>query len=59
LAAPEDTEPAQNQEQRDVTIPRALPGVGRIVLATLLAKAPEPCANEITTRCEICAVSLR
>lgn len=34
--------PGQRPEQRDVTILRSLPGVGRIVLATLLAEAPEP-----------------
>ena len=37
-----DTSPGQEPEQRDVTILRSLPGVGRIVLATLLAEAPEP-----------------
>jgi transposase len=42
--AGEDAEnpPGQATEQRDVTILRSLPGVGRIVLATLLAEAPEP-----------------
>lgn len=34
--------PGQKPEQRDVTILRSLPGVGRIVLATLLAEAFEP-----------------
>jgi endonuclease III len=38
LAGPE-TEPGQDTEQRDATILRSLPGVGRIVLATLLAEA--------------------
>ena len=39
--AQDDTEtpPGQEPEQRDVTILRSLPGVGRIVLATLLAEA--------------------
>ena len=37
-----DTSPGQEPEQRDVTILRSLPGVGRIVLATLLAEAPGP-----------------
>jgi len=32
----------QKSEQRDVTILRSLPGVGRIVLATLLGEAAEP-----------------
>ena len=34
--------PGQAPEQRDVTILRSLPGVGRIVLATLLAEAWQP-----------------
>lgn len=42
LAGGEEPEPGQSQEQRDVTILRSLPGVGRIVLATLLAEAWEP-----------------
>lgn len=36
-----NTEPGQNSEQHDVTILRSLPGVGRIVIATLLAEAYE------------------
>lgn len=39
--APED-EPGQEREQRDVEILRTLPGIGRVVLATLLAEATEP-----------------
>ncbi len=42
LAGSEEPEPGQSQEQRDVTILRSLPGVGTIVLATLLAEAWEP-----------------
>lgn len=42
LTGAEKTESGQSQEQRDVTILRSLPGVGRIVLATLLAEAWEP-----------------
>ncbi len=42
LAEPGDPEPGHSPEQRDVTILRSLPGVGRIVVATLLAEAPEP-----------------
>ncbi len=38
LAGPEP-EPGQEAEQRDAAILRSLPGVGRIVLATLLAEA--------------------
>jgi len=34
--------PGQPGEQRDATILKSLPGVGRIVLATLLSEAPEP-----------------
>ena len=37
-----DKSTGQEPEQRDVTILRSLPGVGRIVLATLLAEASEP-----------------
>jgi transposase len=38
----EESEPGQKCEQRDVEILRSLPGVGRIVLATLLAEASQP-----------------
>src|SRR4029453_6508725 len=38
---PENSE-GQIRGQRDVTILRSLPGVGRIVLATLLAEASQP-----------------
>ena len=41
LAHAEDAE-GQKCGQRDVTILRSLPGVGRIVLATLLAEASQP-----------------
>lgn len=41
LAGSDDT-PEHPREQRDVTILRSLPGVGRIVLATLLAEASQP-----------------
>jgi transposase len=41
LAGEENTREGQASEQRDVTILRSLPGVGRIVLATLLAEAPD------------------
>lgn len=34
--------PGQKCEQRDVTILRSCPGLGRINIATLLAEAPEP-----------------
>jgi transposase len=37
-----ETAPGQPTEQRDVAILRSCAGVGRIVLATLLAEAPEP-----------------
>jgi transposase len=40
--AGEAAEPGNVGEQRDATILRSLPGVGRIVLATLLAEAWEP-----------------
>lgn len=41
LAETGETEPGQISEQHDVTILRTLPGVGRIVIATLLAEAYE------------------
>lgn len=44
LVGPEP-EPGQKCEQRDVAILRSLPGVGRIVLATLLAEASQPLAE--------------
>jgi transposase len=37
-----ESEPGQQSEQRDVTILRSCPGVGRTGLATLLVEAPEP-----------------
>jgi transposase len=43
--ATREPEPGQKCEQRDVNILRSLPGVGRIVLATLLAEAWEPLAR--------------
>lgn len=36
---------ADEQEHRDVTILRSLPGVGRVVAATMLAEASQPLAN--------------
>jgi transposase len=42
LGAAEDDEAGQRGEQRDETILRSLPGVGRIVVATLLSEASEP-----------------
>jgi transposase len=44
LGTKED-EPGQKCEQRDVDILRSLPGVGRIVLATLLTEASQPLAQ--------------
>jgi len=43
--AEKDDEPGQDREQHDVDILRSLPGVGRIVLATLLAEASQPLAD--------------
>jgi transposase len=37
-----ETPPRQKPEQRDVATLRSLPGVGRIVLVTMLAEASEP-----------------
>ena len=45
VAGPEagtESPEGQRHEQRDVEILRSLPGVGRIVLATLLAEASQP-----------------
>jgi hypothetical protein len=42
LETPSENTPGQACEQRDVTILRSWPGIGRIVLATLLAEASEP-----------------
>jgi transposase len=41
LAEKGDGEPGQKAEQRDVTILRSYPGVGRMVIATLLAEASD------------------
>ena len=38
----EDPQPGQAKGQRDATILRSIPGVGRYVLATLLAEADDP-----------------
>lgn len=40
-----ETEPGQNGEHRDVQILRSLPGVGRVVAATMLAEASQPLAE--------------
>jgi transposase len=45
LASAEEKAEGQISEQRDVTILRSLPGVGRTVLATLLAEAAEALRN--------------
>jgi transposase len=42
LEAATESSLGQNHEQRDVTILRSWPGIGRIVLATLLTEAAEP-----------------
>jgi transposase len=42
VAASEASEPGRATEQRDVTILRSMPGIGRIVIATLLAEAWQP-----------------
>jgi hypothetical protein len=55
----EEDAPGQKSKQRDVTILRSLPGVGRIVLATLLARPRSLCAKEIIMRCAPCPASPR
>ena len=53
LAAVEGNE-SQQREHRDVDILRSLPGVGRVVAATMLAEASgPPLPNEITTLCAL------
>lgn len=42
LEGDKENKPGQTSEQRDVTILRSLPGIGRINLAALLAEAAEP-----------------
>jgi transposase len=42
LEGTQENSSGQMREQRDVTILRSWPGIGRIVLATLLTEAPEP-----------------
>jgi hypothetical protein len=42
LEAPTESPSGQNREQRDVAILRSWPGIGRIVLATLLTEAAQP-----------------
>ena len=42
VIAPGESVPGQSVAQRDVAILHSVPGIGRIVLATLLAEAPEP-----------------
>jgi len=44
LAALAATDTAERREHRDVTILRSLPGVGRVVAATMLAEAARPLA---------------
>ena len=55
----EEDAPGQKSKQRDVTILRSLPGVGRIVLATLLGEAAEPLRKRDYHRCALCPASLR
>jgi transposase len=54
-------EPGQVCEQRDVDILRSLPGIGRIVLATLLAEASQPLAERdyhaLRTLCGVAPVT--
>jgi transposase len=63
LAGPDESEPGQSHEQRDVTILRSLPGVGRIVLATLLGEAAEPLRKRdyhtLRSLCGVAPVTLR
>lgn len=54
----EETEPGQKCEQRDVEILRSLPGVGRIVLAALLAEAWQAlCARDYGALRNLCGAA--
>jgi transposase len=59
--AKEEPSSGQKCEQRDVNILRSLPGVGRIVLATLLAEASQPLAardyQALRTLCGVAPVT--
>lgn len=58
LADEQETTPGQKGEQRDAEILRSLPGVGRIVLATLLAEASQPlAARDYSTLRALCGVA--
>lgn len=58
-----EAEPGQPGEQHDVTILRSVPGVGRIVLAMLLAEAGEALRRRdyhaLRTRCGVAPVTRR
>jgi transposase len=60
--AARESEPGQKGEQRDVDILRSLPGVGRMVLATLLAEAWEPLVRRdyhaLRTLCGVAPVTV-
>lgn len=59
--ADKQADPGQACEQRDVDILRSLPGIGRIVLATLLAEASQPLAERdyhaLRTLCGVAPVT--
>lgn len=59
--AGKQADPGQACEQRDVDILRSLPGIGRIVLATLLAEASQPLAERdyhaLRTLCGVAPVT--
>ncbi len=58
LAETGETKPGQSSEQHDATILRTLPGVGRIVIATLLGKKPtKPRGAETIRLCAACPAS--
>jgi transposase len=63
LEQTKESEPGQPYEQRDVEILRSLPGIGRIILATLLAEAWEPLRNRdyhaLRTLCGVAPVTKR
>jgi len=58
LAGAQEGAEGQGPEPRDVTILRSLPGVGRIVLATLVAEAFEALQRRDIKRFAVCRASL-
>lgn len=54
-SADEKTAPKPSRKLHDIEILSSLPGVGNVVLATLLSEASVCCALGIIARCDVCA----